>query len=218
MYLSKICFNDPFVLIRRGGSNSTSYLVKQFLCDLFDNNRLASRFFFRIKDETFQDGRGMTIGVLSSNPMPSRIFEMRDVTCQSASYPNQWEKGQRVWFSLLANTVKNLHCQRSDGVRVAPARRLGISNPSEQMSWLAGRDEVREAFRFNRDTDKIEIRDSGVLNIQKGNHYSSHCYADFWGETTVADPNKLSEIVENGIGSAKTFGFGLFLVGSIEAK
>lgn len=106
--------------------------------------------------------------------------------------------GQAVRFRLRANpTVKK------------QGKRLGLREPSEQQAWLkrklreAGAELLDCRFMPHEVTPSHKHKTSGETPRQ------IHLGVLFEGELRVTDPAVLSATIENGIGSAKGYGFGL---------
>ena len=108
--------------------------------------------------------------------------------------------GQRLAFRLRANpTVKR------DG------KRLGLYREEDQLEWLnrkAGTSGFRLLSVLVRDVDKAKT------SLSEGRE---GCFANatFEGVLEVTDPSAFRLALENGIGSAKGFGFGLLSIAPV---
>jgi CRISPR system Cascade subunit CasE len=107
--------------------------------------------------------------------------------------------GQRLRFMLRANPVKR---SRETGDR------LGLLDEAEQLAWLSrkGEDGGFAVLACN-------ILDRGFQtsrrNPAKDRSRQTHLCIDFEGVLQVTDPGGLRRTIEQGIGPAKAFGFGL---------
>jgi CRISPR system Cascade subunit CasE len=108
--------------------------------------------------------------------------------------------GQFLRFRLLANpTVKQ---KNADG---KPAR-YGLYKEAKQRAWLTGK------LSGGAKLIDVEMNKLAMQSFRRhgdGEQKQTHFAVLFEGILQVADPDKLRQTVESGIGSAKGFGFGL---------
>lgn len=120
--------------------------------------------------------------------------------------------GQTLGFRLLANpTKKEARPGQSQGRRVALTDVSQGDELSPAQQWLRRKGEIggfdllhvlSEGFRLN------EFRQSPTAS-QRSKQQIPHYGVRFDGLLRVRDPQLLAEVVSQGIGSAKAFGFGL---------
>jgi len=106
--------------------------------------------------------------------------------------------GQAVRFRLRANpTVKK------------QGKRLGLREPAQQQAWLERK--LREAGAELLDCRFMphEVTPSHKHKTFENTPRQIHLGVLFEGALRVADPAALAAAVENGLGSAKGYGFGL---------
>jgi CRISPR system Cascade subunit CasE len=110
--------------------------------------------------------------------------------------------GQRLAFRLRANPTARRRL--SDGSR----KRVGLCREEEQLEWLERKAE-RGGFRV------LSVRTSHASEVhgwvqRNGTvHRLTLLSVQFDGLLRVQDPDQVRETVRQGIGSAKSFGFGL---------
>jgi CRISPR system Cascade subunit CasE len=137
---------------------------------------------------------------------------------------------KRYAFDLIANPVKKV-VQRIDGAPVMRAngkrktgKRVPIVNPDELRIWLTRKGEVRGKDKSGCDVpggfrivaDKpLEISPMVENHFRKGKDSGYHGGVQFRGVLEVTDSAHFTETYYSGIGSAKSFGFGLFLLAPI---
>ena len=113
--------------------------------------------------------------------------------------------GQTCTFRLRANpTVKKVIAGAPQG------RRIGIYDEEDQLAWLVRKGEqhgfsVLEA----RLQSEGKVKDEDAIHRQDRTHKLELLSVQFDGVLQVTDLEKLMAAVEGGIGSAKSFGFGL---------
>jgi CRISPR system Cascade subunit CasE len=110
---------------------------------------------------------------------------------------------------------------RSDGKpRRRHGKRLPLVKPDELRAWLARKAEVRctdggkdipGGFRILEEKP-LEIRPMVESHFRKKGQSGYHGGVQFRGILEVTDRENFTRTYESGIGSAKSFGFGLFLL------
>lgn len=108
--------------------------------------------------------------------------------------------GQVLAFRLLANPTKRL--SKSLPQAREKSKRVGLYHPDEQLAWLARKGEMH-GFQL---LSAVPTRQSEIKDRQ---HLLEFLAVQFDGLLTVLDPGRFSEVVVQGIGSGKAFGFGL---------
>ena len=162
-----------------------------------ENEGGAGRVMFRVDVERMTGA--VSILVQSDKPpswsaLPER-FLGEPAACKS--FVPGFIVGQRLIFRLRANpTVKR------DG------KRLPLRTEDEQVAWLA-RKGGEAGFRVLHSDVAVEDAETGHKRGAGTTMTITLHAVRFDGVLTVTDPEKLSQAVRDGIGSAKGFGFGL---------
>jgi len=116
--------------------------------------------------------------------------------------------GQRLAFVLKANPVKTI----TDAERDAKAGkqsdkcRVPLIKEAEQHDWL-----VRK-FSSAATLESTDILLHAPLYFRKGKRAGKLVTCTFEGVMRVEEPERLTHLLENGVGPAKGFGCGLLLV------
>jgi CRISPR system Cascade subunit CasE len=130
----------------------------------------------------------------SKEPNWSRLPEeilAEPAKCKSLNLA--FRQGQSLTFRLRANpTMKR------------DSKRLGLLTEGQQRDWLH-RKGLQGGFR----PGLFQATKEGVTTGHKGAACLTHLAVRFDGLLTVTDPSAFAQTVENGVGSAKSFGFGL---------
>ncbi len=114
--------------------------------------------------------------------------------------------GQILAFRLRANPTRRLVCDgpKGDGKK----RRVGISDETEQLAWLARKGE-QAGFRLLR----AQVRQDGKVEDKRTSGAESRAMTfmsvQFDGALQVADVGRLQAALASGIGTGKGLGFGL---------
>lgn len=116
--------------------------------------------------------------------------------------------GQRLSFLLTANPIKTIaDMQRSTKPgKTSEKCRVPLIREADQRDWLT-----------RKLADAAEIADVSFLShapiyFRKGSRGGKLATVTFSGLLTVSHPERLVELLENGVGPAKGFGCGLLLV------
>lgn len=138
-------------------------------------------------------------------------------------HPNP-SAGQRLAFLLTANPVKTIvdveveakpdklrrHVERSDrrGDKISrlPKSRVPIVKEEEQRQWL-----TRKLIGAGM-VDGVSVLPHAPTYFRKGNRGGKLVTVTFEGVLNVTDADRLTGLLEAGIGPAKAFGCGLLLV------
>lgn len=116
--------------------------------------------------------------------------------------------GQRLGFLLTANPIKTITDTRREAKpgKTSEKCRVPLIREADQREWLT-----------RKLADSAEIADASLLphapiHFRKGNRGGKLATVTFSGMLTVRHPERLMELLENGVGPAKGFGCGLLLV------
>lgn len=181
-----------------------------------DDEQLAARVLFRADESA---GRPI---VLAQSKIAPDWSTLPDGYCLGLPQVKEIEPALReggLWsFRLRANPTKSDGAIRSE--KRDRGKRVGIYRESERLEWLHRKaasngflilearvlDEGRSYPHQKSDGKEYSLRQvQSRLNAGKG----SFSAAIFEGVLQVADATELARALENGIGPAKAFGFGL---------
>lgn len=116
--------------------------------------------------------------------------------------------GQRLGFLLTANPIKTITDMQREAKpgKTSEKCRVPLIREADQRDWLT-----------RKLADAAEIADASLLPhapiyFRKGNRGGKLATVTFNGMLTVRHPERLMELLENGVGPAKGFGCGLLLV------
>jgi CRISPR system Cascade subunit CasE len=209
MYLSRLILNPRHRRVQREIANPYELhrtLMSAFPADLPEKERVL----YRVDTDPHT---GVPTALLQSHTAPDWValhdragYLLPESQCPPRVHANPATKpfdlalsaGQVLTFRLRANpTVKR------DGSR------HGLYKEEEQRDWLARKGE-QNGFRPLRVT-VIQEGDQLSWKPRKGDEKRklTHFAVRFEGLLQVTDPDALWEAVQNGIGPAKSFGFGL---------
>ncbi|ROH84512.1 type I-E CRISPR-associated protein Cas6/Cse3/CasE [Pseudomethylobacillus aquaticus] len=120
--------------------------------------------------------------------------------------------GQRLAFVLTANPVKTITDTYRDTKpgKQSEKCRVPLIKEDAQRDWL-----VRKLGTIAM-LESVNILPHPPLYFRKGKHIGKLVTCTFEGVIRVDNPKGLTRLLENGIGTAKAFGCGLFLVRRIE--
>ena len=116
--------------------------------------------------------------------------------------------GQRLGFLITANPIKTITDMQREAKpgKTSEKCRVPLIREADQRDWLT-----------RKLADAAEIADAILLAhppiyFRKGNRGGKLATVTFNGMLTVRHPERLIELLENGVGPAKGFGCGLLLV------
>lgn len=128
-------------------------------------------------------------------------------------------------FDLLANPTKCIPRLDSNGVRKRQGKRIPLVQHDELRSWLIRKGNVRcrdnntgadvaGGFRLIEDKP-LEVSPMVESHFRKKGHRGYHGGVQFRGILEVTDQKRFIETYQAGLGSAKSFGFGLLLLAPV---
>lgn len=196
---------------------SDSYNWHRRLWECFPNNPDAQRdFLTRIEQ---QEEYSVLWMASSRQPVcpswcPPESFGLKRIS------PSFFEH-KRYAFDLVANPTKKLSIKGDDGRCPRQGKRIALVKEDELRMWLErkGAERCRDAqgkpvsggFRLATDRP-LEISPMVEQYFRKPGHLGMHGGVRFRGVLEVTDSQDFKTTYENGLGSAKSFGFGLFLL------
>jgi CRISPR system Cascade subunit CasE len=118
---------------------------------------------------------------------------------------------KEVRFQVLPRQVLRFRVRANPTKRSKDGQRLGILGETKQLAWLTRKGEAG-GFR----PIQVNIADEGFRDIGKGKEDKDPpirmLSVLFEGRLEVTDPARFTQVVEDGLGSGKGFGFGLLSV------
>lgn len=241
IFLSRLQL-DP--LSRRVQSElARSYEMHRTLChafpDLSKDEWTAARVLFRVDD----DGGRLRLLVQSKREPDWYAFSHRLqdaryllAPAQVKEWQPQFRAGQTLRFRLLANPT--FRPKAEDG---RDGERRGLYREHERLDWLMRQSarcgfalpQARTVLRRNgepvifrgrrHDELELDLPTCQVIDLNDGRRFPSPARkiqfsaARFDGVLEVTNPVTFQQAIENGVGAAKGFGFGLLSVASIES-
>lgn len=199
------------------------YEIHRHLWLLFTNEALKHHeqniedkrrgFLFRI--ESYQTGSPARFLVQSyQRPISSALIK----TLGCREFNPQPQATQQLAFLLTANPIKTITDTQKDAKpKKAPNKRgqfkcrVPLVHEEQQRNWLSRHLEAAT------DIEAVTILPHPPLYFRKGQQSGKVTTVTFEGVLRVREPDILIQMLENGIGPAKSFGCGLLLVRRISA-
>lgn len=194
-----------------------SYDWHQRLWECFPNNPMKTRDFLTRID--YLEGT-IRVWMITQRPpvcpvwCPEENFEVRKIAPTFLSHSH-------YAFDLRANPTKAVVQRGSDGIpkqktngKRASGKRIPILRQEELRKWI-DRKAVDSGFRIS-EAKPLEIGPSVSYWFRKNGRQGVHAGVQFRGVLKVSDPAKFSHAYANGIGGAKSFGFGLLLISPVQ--
>lgn len=142
------------------------------------------------------DVRGRTILIVSNRP-PDQP-EVGSIATKEI--PERFLEHDHYAFEIVLNP-----CRRDSKSR----KIVAVLGQENLRRWIL---EKASSWGFQIDADTLEIRHLGLLRYVKEGAACSHNTATFVGKLKVTDREKFKTSFRQGIGRAKSFGFGLLQV------
>jgi len=210
MYLSRLKLNPRQRSTRE--LYLSPYLLHQAVFQVFPDRREGGpgRVLYRLD----ADHRGYSNLLVQSEKKPdwNKAAMLQQTLLDPAAcreYSPKFYQGQALYFKLRANpSVKKQAEDRKNGFR------LGLFGEDKQLAWLQNKAN-RGGFSLihRRVIPEGIIRDKKATESGKLSHYS----VCFEGILAVNNPEAFLKTLENGIGPAKGFGFGLLSVAPVKS-
>lgn len=226
MYFSKVTFINAreaaqkLVDLNRNGA----YASHALLWALFDHDD-GAHFLFREEEGAV----GLPVFYVLSNRLPesSSLF-----LCESKSYQPRLMAGDRLAFKLRANptiSVRDVNGQsRRHDVLMHAKKQVDTTGMSLQeardaknaaalqagTAWLADHQRLA-GWGIQLDSEPvidIESYRQQKLFQPKNKHHIQFSSVDYQGLLTVSDPAHFLEALSNGVGRAKGFGCGMWMI------
>jgi CRISPR system Cascade subunit CasE len=132
---------------------------------------------------------------------PVACWASKEIPAKFLTYP-------RYQFSLVANPAKKIRTFL-DGQRTKNGKRVPLTNPADQIGWLARK---AAAAGFRVDLDTLQAIPRGREAFMRQGVPGTHAAVEFRGALTVLDREAFLAAFPRGIGPAKAFGFGLLVL------
>jgi len=115
---------------------------------------------------------------------------------------------QRLAFLLTANPVKTIADTQRDAKpgKKSEKCRVPLIKEEDQREWI-----VRKLASAG-EIEMVNVLPHVPIYFRKGNRGGKLVTVTFEGVLRVSDPARITELLENGVGPAKSFGCGLLLV------
>ena len=117
-------------------------------------------------------------------------------------------------FTLKVNPTKRDKVTGKN-IPIRGCKEQGISDRQAIQDWFINK---APTWGFTVDAASLQIQEIGVQNIDKGNQNLIHGFATFLGQLKVIDQAQFRNSFQNGIGRAKSFGFGLLQIVPLKSK
>ena len=160
-------------------------------------------FLFRVEEQ----GAGRPTRVLVQSRFAPARAEGSDLIGSREFQPAP-RTGQRLAFVLTANPVKTIvdaQLEAKPGKQSAKCR-VPLIKEEAQRAWLARK------LAGAAELESVDILAHSPLYFRKGHRGGKLATCTFEGVAQVSSPEKLTRLLEDGIGPAKAFGCGLLLV------
>lgn len=207
MYLSEITIREEAFAKRFLPRDN--YGWHKMIWRFFPNRETETRqFVFRVDPLL----RAWRIYVVSPYPahaperLPDGVFRCREI-------PDSFFSHTDYLFSLRANPTRRIHTDKRAPDRICEKGiRVPITDWDELKDWLQRKGE-QGGFMIPSSEDSLSILCEGRQHFHKsGFQPAHHSSVLFQGHLHVTEPILFRETFRNGIGSAKSFGFGLLLL------
>lgn len=144
------------------------------------------------------------------------------------------ENGQVLYFRLRANPTKRISIKKKDEDPLK-GKRVELMREEEQISWLIRKGQERKKSRTGgfeilmneirgrngeiRMVPRVNVKREGKQRCRKKengrSHNTTHNAVCFDGILRISDADAFRETLTRGVGSGKSFGFGLLSVASV---
>jgi CRISPR system Cascade subunit CasE len=116
-------------------------------------------------------------------------------------------------FDVRANPTKRLSNRTVESTNPGPGKRIPLTKPDELRDWLR-RKGAASSFAVREDKP-LEIGPMVQNHFRRAGHSAYHGGVQFRGILEVTDRERFSTAYHAGIGSTKSFGFGLLLLAPV---
>lgn len=191
MYLSKITCSYGDAMRARA---TDSYHWHQLIWEMFPDQK-DRNFLFRVKEDT----QGVEV-LVQSEKKPCQSPVGRIV---SKKIPSVHLDGTRYVFQACLNPT----VRRKSSPNAKSSKRVGLYKTEEVFNWCKRKFEVNGMA-----IESLIVRDVSRETSYKKGAELVLSKADVSGVLTVSDPAKFRQAIADGVGPAKSFGYGLVLL------
>lgn len=182
----------------------------------FFKGKVARDFLYRID----YNGQGLRILIVSQDE-PQYPMEWNDKGYQAffscKQIPESFLEHEWYHFQVRVNPTRRVKLDKRTGNRTEKGLREPLIIEKDLISWLLrkGREggfsipNVEEGMECS---DALTIIHEGRMNFRKYQHRGHHASVQFSGVLKVENSELFKQTFQNGIGSAKSFGFGLLML------
>lgn len=179
----------------------------------FFPNRESRDFLYRVDESA----SGLRVYILSSVPpeppveLPERAFRVREI-------PESFLSHARYRFQMRVNPTKRIKTDARTGQTKEQGMRVPLTQLPDLAAWLARKGEqcgfsVPHLDLWPSEECPLSVVQEGRRNFRKpGMAAAHHASVQFTGILEVTDAALFRQAFEHGIGSAKSFGFGLLML------
>ena len=195
MYLSKVMIT--------GKACRNPYEIHRALWRTFPEDVNAGRdFIFRVE----KSGRQQVELLMQSMRQPVSQIPNAGLLA-TRDYPLKLVEGQRLRFLLIANPVKTINDERGRKNAKGEVKkcRVPLIDESEQRLWMERKLDVSARLEALIITNRLPL----YFRKSKSNMAGKIQPVSFQGILQIENPTILKEMIVNGIGPAKAFGYGL---------
>lgn len=185
-----------------------AYAWHQWAWQAFPGRPEDDRDFLTRLDDT---GNGFRF-LIQSATLPQRPATCPVDAWQSKDIPEDFFRHGAYRFSLLANPTRKLAAPRDAEGKRRNAKRVPVSTREDLMEWI-DRKGTQHGFRIDPATLRTIPRPRQVFvkksSADSRRHSGLHSATEFVGVLRITDPVAFIQATQNGIGTAKAFGFGM---------
>lgn len=209
MYLTEIILQDEFA-------------ARLFPSNPYDWHRSIWSFFPNKSERDFlyrvdSNSRGVRLLILSET-RPLSPFAEENAVFRCKKIPEHFLLHKLYRFQIRVNPTKRIKVDARTGNRIEKGIRVPITDEGELLQWFkrkgeAGGFSLPACYDGEDNGTQLTILPESRLNFQKpGNKRAHHASVQFTGILRVEDTSLFIQTLRHGIGSAKSFGFGLLML------
>jgi CRISPR system Cascade subunit CasE len=183
--------------------------ARQKLRDLYDWHQLVWKAFPGC------DGQPRNFLTRLDQRTREQRFRLLIVSPKQPVRPDLWPRAPDAWETREINPAFLSHRDYRFQLRANPTkrdsasrRRLALRTPQEQSAWLL-RKAAQSGFVVHEDTLQMIPEGREWFQIESRGQAGFHHSVEFEGALTVSDQQAFQTAFTRGVGSAKSFGFGL---------
>ncbi len=194
----------------------------------YDWHKIVWHFFPEKADRDFlyrvdYDSRGLRLMLLSAT-QPVFAHKGESDFFRSRKIPESFLAHTLYRFQVRVNPTRRTKRDNRTGTQVEKGMRVPITRERELLEWLErkGKDggfSLPGLRHPQNESFRIVVMKEARLNFQKkGCGNAHHASVQFSGILRVENPDLFKQTFQQGIGSAKAFGFGLLMLQPLDDK